>query len=63
MTNFAGTAVRSVILYVFTFALARKLSSSDLGSYFLIATVVNILSLFAVLGLGMGVVRYVSLYA
>ena len=43
--------------------LARLLSVSELGEYFLMLTIVNLLGLASMVGLDLGVVRYVALYA
>ena len=63
MINFSGTIARTVCVYLFTFLLARMLTTGELGEYFLVTTVVNYLALVATVGLGTGVVRYVALYA
>jgi O-antigen/teichoic acid export membrane protein len=61
--NFSGTIARSVVLYLYTFMLARMLSPDELGEYFLVTIVINYLALIATLGLGIGVTRFVALYA
>lgn len=63
LINFSGIISRTVFLYVYTFILARMLSIGDLGTYFLIFTVINLFGLAANVGLDQGVVRYVSLFA
>ncbi|MCL5883279.1 MAG: flippase [Actinobacteria bacterium] len=63
MINFSGTISRAMLVYVYTFVLARMLSADELGQYFLIFTIINLLGAAAIVGLDMGVVRYVSLYA
>ena len=63
MINFSGTISRAVLVYVYTFVLARMLTADELGQYFLIFTIINLLGAAAIVGLDMGVVRYVSLYA
>lgn len=61
--NFSGIIARMVLVYGFTFMLARTLSADELGQYFIVLTVVNLLGAAAVVGLDMGVVRFVSIYA
>lgn len=63
MINLSGTASRTVLAYGYTVMLARMLQVSALGYYFLIVTIGSILGLASVVGLDLGVVRYVSLYA
>ncbi len=63
MINLSGTASRTVLAYGYTVMLARMLQVSALGYYFLIVTIGNILGLASVVGLDLGLVRYVSLYA
>lgn len=63
MINLFGAFCRTVMLYAYTLLLARALSPSDLGHYFLTFTVINIVGLVAIVGLDFGVVRYVALYA
>lgn len=60
--NLAGIIARTVCLYLFTFMLARRLTTGELGEYFLVTIVVNYIALVATVGLGTGVVRYVALY-
>jgi len=62
MINLSGTVVRTLLAFGYTILLARTLPVSDLGQYFLILTIVNILGLASTLGLDFGVVRYVALY-
>ncbi|MFA5809213.1 MAG: hypothetical protein WC935_02585, partial [Thermoleophilia bacterium] len=52
-----------VFVYGYTFLLARMLPVSELGEYFLMFTIINILGLASMVGLDLGVVRYVALYA
>lgn len=61
--NFSGIAGRMFLVYGYTFFLARVLSVSELGEYFLIFTIINLLGLASMVGLDTGVVRYVALYA
>ena len=61
--NLFGTLARTVLAYGYTVFLARMLQVSQLGYYFLIVTLVNIVGLAGVVGLDLGVVRYISLYA
>jgi len=61
--NFSGILSRMAFLYVYTFILARALPVEDLGSYFLMVTMINLLGLAAMVGLDLGVVRFVSLFA
>ena len=61
--NMFGALCRTVMLYAYTLLLARTLTPSDLGHYFLIFTIINIMGLVAIVGLDFGVVRYVALYA
>ncbi|MFA5816016.1 MAG: flippase [Bacteroidales bacterium] len=63
MINLFGAFCRTVMLYAYTLLLARALTPSDLGHYFLIFTIINIMGLVAIVGLDFGVVRYVALYA
>gem|GEM_PF-1836071 len=63
MINLSGTVVRTLLASGYTVLLARMLPVSELGEYFLIVTVVNILGLASTVGLDYGVVRYVALYA
>ncbi len=60
--NFSGSIGKKVILYGYTVVLARLLMPSELGNYFLMATIVTIAGLVATAGMGFGVVRYVSMY-
>ncbi|MHB9111527.1 MAG: oligosaccharide flippase family protein [Thermoleophilia bacterium] len=63
MINLFGAFCRTMMLYAYTLLLARALSPGDLGHYFLVFTVINIIGLVAIVGLDFGVVRYVALYA
>lgn len=63
MINLSGALVRTVLLYSYTLLLARVLSTSELGEYFLMFTIINILGLVSTVGLDFGVVRYVALFA
>jgi len=63
LINLSGTIIRTLLAYGYTVMLARMLPVSDLGRYFLIMTVVNIIGLACTVGMDFGVVRYVSLYA
>lgn len=62
MINMIGAISRTVLLYTYTLVLARTLSASDLGAYFLMFTIMNIMGLVATVGLDFGVVRFVSLH-
>ena len=59
--NLSGAIARTIILYAYTLLLARALSINELGEYYLLFTILNILGLVAAVGLDFGVVRYVSL--
>jgi O-antigen/teichoic acid export membrane protein len=61
--NLFGAVSRTVLLFVYTVFLARTLSASDLGIYFLIFTIINIMGVVAIVGLDFGIVRYVALFA
>jgi len=61
--NLFGAVSRTVLLFAYTVFLARSLSASDLGLYFLIFTIINIMGVVAMVGLDFGVVRYVALFA
>ncbi|MHB9111529.1 MAG: flippase [Thermoleophilia bacterium] len=63
LINLSGMIIRTVLAFGYTVMLARMLPVSDLGWYFLIMTVVNIIALACTAGMDFGVVRYVSLYA
>jgi len=63
MINLSGTITRILLGYGYTILVARMLTIEDLGQYFLILTVINILGLACTVGLDFGVVRYVALYA
>lgn len=63
MINLVGVFARTLIASAYTLMLARLLSVTELGQYFLILTIVNILGLVSTIGLDLGVVRFVSLYA
>jgi O-antigen/teichoic acid export membrane protein len=60
--NFSGAIVRMVLLYGYTLLLAWLLPASELGQYFLMFTIINILGLVSVAGLDLGVVHYVSIF-
>lgn len=62
MINLSGTAVRTLMAFGYIILLARTLPVSELGQYFLILTIVNILGLATTLGLDFGDVRFVALY-
>lgn len=51
-----------MLAYVYTFLLARLLPVDELGEYFLMFTIINLLGLAAMAGLDLGVVRFVSLF-
>ncbi|MHB1464030.1 MAG: flippase [Thermoleophilia bacterium] len=61
--NFSGILIRLVLVYGYTFILARLMSVGELGEYFLMLAIVNLLGLASMVGLDLGVVRYVALYA
>ena len=61
--NFSGIFSRMLLVYVYTFLLARLLPVSQVGQYFLMVTIISLVGLAAVVGLDYGVVRYVALYA
>lgn len=63
MINLSGTFVRTVLAYGYTIFLARMLKVNELGYFFLIVSLANILGLAGVVGLDLGVVRFISLYA
>ncbi|MHB9053002.1 MAG: flippase [Thermoleophilia bacterium] len=63
MINLTGAAGRTVLLYAYTLLLARMLSVGDLGEYFLLFTIINIVGLVSTIGLDVGVVRFVSIYS
>ena len=63
MINLSGTIIRTLFAFGYTVLLARMLPVSELGQYFLILTVINILGMACTVGLDFGVVRYVALYA
>jgi len=60
--NFSGIIARTVILYIYTFMLARMLTADELGEYFLLSIFINYLALVATVGFGLGVVRFVAMY-
>ena len=61
--NFSGILVRMVLVYGYTFLLARMLTVGELGEYFLMFTIINLLGLASLVGLYFDVVRYVAIYA
>ena len=61
--NFSGAVVRTVITYGYAVLLARLLPVNELGWYWMLFTIISIASLTSTLGLDLGIVRYVSLYA
>lgn len=61
--NFSGAIVRTVIVYGYTVLLARMLPVNELGYYWMLFTIITVASLVSTLGLELGVVRYVSLFA
>ncbi len=61
--NFSGIIARTVILYLYTFMLARMLTADELGEFFLVSIIINYLALVATVGFGTGVMRFVALYA
>ncbi|MBE0428982.1 MAG: flippase [Thermoleophilia bacterium] len=61
--NFSGIFGRALIVYVYTFILARLMAPEQLGEFFLMFTVINLVALAAVAGLDFGILRYVALYA
>jgi O-antigen/teichoic acid export membrane protein len=62
MINFAGALVRMVLVFGYTLLLARMLHVNELGQFFLMFTIVQILSSAALLGLDLGVVRFVAIF-
>ena len=63
MINFSGTVIRIVLVYAYTLLLTRALDVEEVGQFFLMITLVNILGAASVAGLDFGLVRFVSLYA
>ena len=63
LINFSGGLSRMVLLYMYTLLLARMLTVSGLGEYFLMFSIINILGLASVVGLDFGLIRYIALYA
>lgn len=61
--NLAGNVVRILILYAFTFMLARMLTREELGAYFLMVSIIGMVGLASGIGLPTGVVRFIALYA
>ncbi|MBE0428980.1 MAG: flippase [Thermoleophilia bacterium] len=61
--NYAGIIARMVFLYGYTYLLARMLPVAELGTFFLIFSMISLLGLASLAGLDHGVVRYVALYA
>lgn len=61
--NLFGAVSRTILLFAYTVYLARVLSTSDLGLYFLVFTIINIMGVVSMVGLDFGVVRYVALFA
>ncbi len=59
--NFSGSIARLILLYGYTLLLARMLPADELGQYFLMFTIINILGFVSVAGLDLGVVRFVSM--
>jgi len=60
--TFSGTMIGKGLLIVYTLLLARVLSTTELGIYFLGMTIVRTLAIIATLGLGAGLVRHVAIY-
>jgi len=63
LINFSGILSRTLFIYVYTYLLARMLPVDQMGEYFLLVTIINLVGLAALLGLDVGIVRYVALYA
>lgn len=61
--NLAGNVARIVLMYAYTFLLARLLSKDELGAYFLLVSLIGMIGLAAGVGLPTGVVRFISLHA
>ena len=61
--NLTGAITRTVLLYVYTLMLARLLSANELGEYFMMLTIINILGMASTVGVDVGVVRYTALFA
>ncbi|MBE0428967.1 MAG: flippase [Thermoleophilia bacterium] len=60
--NLLGAGARTSLLFVYTVFLARILPVDQLGEYFLMFAIINVLAMIATAGLDYGVVRYVSLF-
>ncbi len=62
LINFSGIFSRMAIIYLYTVLLARMLPVGQVGEYFLMVTIVGLVGLAALVGLDIGVVRYVALF-
>lgn len=62
MINFSGGVIRMILVYAYTLLLTRVLSVYELGQFFLMVTILNILGIAAAAGLDIGTVRYVALF-
>ena len=62
LINFSGIFARMLLVYAYTFLLARMLPVSQVGQYFLMVTIISLVGLAAVVGLDYGVIRFVALY-
>ncbi|RJQ42369.1 MAG: flippase [Gaiellales bacterium] len=60
--NFAGTFLRALLGFGFSFMISRVLTLSDLGLFTLGSTIVIVLYYFCVMGTDSGLWRYVSAY-
>jgi len=60
--NFVGTILKAIVGFAFTLLLSRVLSVSDLGLYTMGVTISSIAVIVCILGLDVGLWRYVSRY-
>lgn len=61
--NLSGSIFGRVILLIHTLLLARLLTTSELGLYFLGLTITYVLTMIGLMGLQSGVIRFVSIYS
>ena len=59
--NFTGDVAGKAMLFLITLVLARSFSNEHLGVYFLGLSIIQVLSKLGLMGLGIGVVRFVSI--
>jgi O-antigen/teichoic acid export membrane protein len=59
---FTGGLIGKALIFLFTILIARALTPSDLGLYYLGSAIAFLLVVFAALGLEMGVLRFVSMF-